>query len=59
MNPIDYVLQLGNPRFGPGMHPWFGIFPVIGILISLGFLAAVVYVAWKVGAYYDAARKKL
>lgn len=58
MDPISYALQMGTPRFGPGMHPWFG-FPLIGILISVALLTALIYLAWKVGSYYDAAKKKL
>lgn len=58
MDPIRYALQTGAPRFGPGMHPWFG-FPLIGIILSVALVGALIYLAWKVGSYYDAAKKKL
>lgn len=58
MDLSRFVLQVGGPRFGPGLHPWFG-FPLIGIIISLALLGAIIYFAWKVGSYYDAAKKKL
>ena len=58
MDPIRYALQMETHRFGPGMHPWFG-FPLIGIALTVALVAALIYLAWRVGAYYDAAKKKL
>jgi hypothetical protein len=43
-------------------NPWFGAFGVIAfaqLLLAIAAVAALVFVAWKVGAYYDALRKKL
>jgi len=62
MNPISYALQIGARHsfgMGQGVHPWFGVFPLIGIGLSVALVAAIVFVAWKMGSYYDAARKKL
>jgi len=72
MNPISYALQVGvrhdfgmgqglglGPGLGPGVHPWFGVFPLIGIGLSVALVAAIVFVAWKLSSYYDAAKKKL
>ena len=68
MNPISYALQVAArrgfgmdqcPGLGPGVHPWFGVFPLIGIGLSVALVAAIVFVAWKAGSYYDAAKKKL
>ncbi len=60
MDPLLYVLQTQTqpPRLGPGMHPWFG-FPLVGTILSIALVAAAIYLAWKVGSYYDAAKKKL
>ena len=68
MNPISYALQVAArrgfgmdqcPGLGPGVHPWFGVFPLIGIGLSVALVAAIVFVAWKAGSYYGAAKKKL
>ena len=43
-------------------NPWFGAFGVIAfaqLLLAFAAVAALVFLAWKVGAYYDALRKKL
>ena len=46
----------------PMQNPWFGAFGVIAfaqLLLAFAAVAALVFLAWKVGAYYDALRKKL
>jgi len=46
----------------PIQNLWFGAFGVIAfaqLLLAFAAVAALVFVAWKVGAYYDALRKKL
>ena len=54
------LFEAGPP---PSAHaqfnPLFGLFALVHITLGVALVAAVVFVAWKAGAYLDAARKKL
>ena len=65
MDALDFLSQFtlqthpGYPgQFAP-MHPMFGLFGIVPMILGTIVVAAVVYAAWTVGAYYDALRKKL
>ena len=68
MNFAETILQTVShgqfpmQRGPPMMNPWFGALGVIAfaqLILAFAAVAALVFVAWKVGAYYDALRKKL
>jgi hypothetical protein len=65
MNFAETILQAtsrGQRGPFPMQNPWFGAFGVIAfaqLLLAFAAVVALVFVAWKVGSYYDALRKKL
>lgn len=66
MNTLDFLSQVTlqtHRGFYPGQyaqwHPMLALFGFVPFVLGLVIVGAVVFAAWKVGAYYDALRKKL
>ncbi len=61
MNVLGALLQipLQGQRLAPMERPMLGLFAFFHVGLAVVFVAAIVFLAWKIGSYYDAAKKKL